>query len=322
MRIANPIYDVAFKYLLEDLEIARLLIAEIIGEEITEISVRSQEMTLKIESHDLLIVRLDFKATIKTKEGDSKKVLIELQKAKMYDDLMRFRRYLGENYKRKDKIKDDFGEVTEVSLPIITIYFLGFPLPGIETSVLKINRIYWDAIHEKELEVKTEFIEKLTHDSIAIIIPELPPKQRNKLEGVLKVFNQMYQLDSDKRLLEIPNDELNEDKLTEMLTLRLRKAATNEDVLNRMEAEEEIEKVLDNHVRAQLQLKSILDKQREELKLKGQELQSKEEELKLKGQEIQSKDEELEAKERALQSKDEQLEAMQKMIEELKKQGK
>ena len=34
MKIANPIYDVVFKYLMEDSKIAKLLISTIIGEKI------------------------------------------------------------------------------------------------------------------------------------------------------------------------------------------------------------------------------------------------------------------------------------------------
>ncbi|MCP4402531.1 MAG: hypothetical protein GY801_35150 [bacterium] len=37
MHIANPIYDVVFKYLLEDNEIAKLLISTIISEEVVEL---------------------------------------------------------------------------------------------------------------------------------------------------------------------------------------------------------------------------------------------------------------------------------------------
>ena len=37
MHVANPIYDVAFKYLLEDSKVAKLLLSAIIGEEILEL---------------------------------------------------------------------------------------------------------------------------------------------------------------------------------------------------------------------------------------------------------------------------------------------
>ena len=141
MKLANPIYDTVFKYLMEDTEIARRLLSKIIGEEIIKIEVRPQEHTYKAEKHDITVLRFDFKATIQLKEQLStnktgkknwkakyKTVLIELQKAKKPKDIERFRRYLGNNYKKKDTITDADGKIQSVDLPIVTIYFLGLSL--------------------------------------------------------------------------------------------------------------------------------------------------------------------------------------------------
>ena len=285
MRIINPIYDVAFKYLMEDTEIARKLIEKIIGEDIKSLELQPREVTSKFEKIGILIFRLDFKATILTKTGEYKTVLIELQKAKMYDDLLRFRRYLGDNYRKQVDVKTEFGTTEERTLPITTIYFLGFPLPQIETSVLKINREYHDLISGKKLDVKTEFVEKLTHDSFVILITELPPKERTELEGVLKVFNQNYQLDSDARLLDIDESEYVESELFQAMFKRLQKGATDGDVLLKMELEEEVENTIEKHLR-----------EKEELA------------------------EKVELQDEALKKKDEELAKQQKMIEELKKQ--
>ncbi|MDZ7880323.1 MAG: hypothetical protein U5L45_21785 [Saprospiraceae bacterium] len=43
MIIANPSYDVVFKYLLEDIDIARELLSTILGEEIMYLEVKPQE---------------------------------------------------------------------------------------------------------------------------------------------------------------------------------------------------------------------------------------------------------------------------------------
>ncbi len=43
MYIANPIYDVVFKYLMEDNSLAKLIISTIIKEEILELTLRPQE---------------------------------------------------------------------------------------------------------------------------------------------------------------------------------------------------------------------------------------------------------------------------------------
>ncbi len=60
--------------------------------------VKPQEFTYKDE---LAGFRKDFIATIKTENGGYKKILIEIQKARNLIDLMRFRNYLAEQYKKK-----------------------------------------------------------------------------------------------------------------------------------------------------------------------------------------------------------------------------
>lgn len=289
MRIINPIYDVAFKYLMEDVEIARKLIGEIIGEKIHKLTVQPQEFTSKLAKHGILIFRLDFKATIQSSTGEYKTVLIELQKAKMYDDLIRFRRYLGENYSNKVEIETSEGIIEQRTLPILTIYFLGFPLEKIDTSILKINREYVDLVSGAKLNVQEEFVEKLTHDSYIILIPKLPEKERTELEGILKIFNQDYQLDTDSRLMEVNEAEFSDNGLIRAMLARLREGATDEVVLRRMKIEEEVESTIDQHIREKQDLKERLNNA------------------------IKSKDE-------AIKSKDDELAEQQKLIEELKKQ--
>lgn len=291
IRIINPIYDVAFKYLLEDLDIARRLIGKIIGEEITNIAVQPQEITTESEFIGILILRLDFKATIQTEDGKYKTVLIELQKAKMYDDLMRFRRYLGENYTKQVEIEKN-GISEKHTLPIITIYFLGFNLPKIDTSVLKINREYYDLINDKKLNVKTEFVEKLTHDSFIILIPKLPPKERTELEGTLKVFDQRYQMKADSKLLEVNEDEFAGNELIKKILTRLQKGATSKNVLKKMLVEEEVESAFEKIVRK----------------------------FELRGEVIKEREDTIKEKEDTIKEKEDTIINQQKLIEDLKNQ--
>lgn len=265
MRLANPIYDTVFKYLMEDTEIARRLLSKIIGEEITKIEARPQEHTYKTEKHDITILRFDFKATIQLKEEPVKKkkgwkpkyktVLIELQKAKKPKDIERFKRYLGDNYKKKDTVTDSDGNIQAVDLPIVTIYFLGYSIPPITTSVLKINRVYIDLNTHKPLTVKTEFIEKLTHDCYAILIQKLSKQYRSELEQILQIFNQTYVLDSDKKFLEIKEAIVKENELLQLMSGRLKEAASNEKVIESILVEQEVEEVIDQHIREKEELK-------------------------------------------------------------------
>ena len=249
MIIANPIYDVVFKYLMEDTEIAKKLLSKIIGEEIINIVVEPQEFSSRSDKFEILILRLDFKATIKTREGKKKKVLIELQKGKNSADIMRFRRYLGDNYLREDRSGDK-----KIALPIITVYFLGFRLVHVPTSVMKVSREYIDLITNKPIEAKEEFVEKLTHDSYVIQIPRLKRKVRTELEGVLKVFDQSYNTDNNRKTLELSEQDIKDNELLKQVAERLRRAATEEKLLKQIEVEEEIENIIEKHIREKQQM--------------------------------------------------------------------
>ena len=91
MIIANPIYDVVFKYLLEDIDIARELLSVILNEEIITLEVNPQERSNELTDEKIKILRFDFKAVVKNKDGELKNVLMELQKAKPSFDIIRFR---------------------------------------------------------------------------------------------------------------------------------------------------------------------------------------------------------------------------------------
>jgi hypothetical protein len=138
MVIANPIYDIVFKRLMEDKRIARFFVETLTGESITEIDLKPQEFTYNDRLAGIAVYRLDFIATIKTAQG-YKKVLIEIQKAKNAVDLMRFRNYLAGQYKKEDEVVLETGR-TKMALPLITIYLLGFKLSEIESSVIKVDR--------------------------------------------------------------------------------------------------------------------------------------------------------------------------------------
>jgi len=276
MKLANPIYDTVFKYLMEDTEIARLLLSKIIGEEITKIELRPQEHTYKTEKQDITILRFDFKATIQLKEIPIKRkknwipkhktVLIELQKAKKPKDIERFRRYLGDNYKKKDTITSADGKVQSIDLPIVTIYILGYPLLPIKTSVVKINRVYIDLNTNEPLEIQTEFIEKLTHDCYVILINKLPKEARSELEQILQIFNQTYVLGTDKKFLEFNEELVKSNDLLQRMSGRLKEAATDEQVIERILMEQEVEEVIDQHIREKEDLKETLKERDKKLK--------------------------------------------------------
>ena len=307
MIVANPIYDVIFKYLLDDTEIARELLSTILGEEIISIEIKPQETTTENESGTINILRFDFKAVIKTKTGEIKKVLIELQKAKKSFDVMRFRRYLGDNYRKEDNILDGNGEMEIRVLPIVSIYLLGFPLDNIKNAVVKVNREYRDVTTQEILDVKEDFVELLTHDSYMIQLKLLAGKTRTKLERVLQVFSPEFKTE-DPQKLDFTGDA--DDPLIKKMLVRLNRALASEDMRRMMDAEDEIERTFARE----------LGKKDKIIALQNIELEVERQKIEAKDQALESKDQALEAKDQALESKDQALEALMKELEELKKQ--
>ena len=81
---------------MDDKEIAQYFIGTILGETITDIEFAPQEYTYKrkIQTENkiktITIIRLDFVATIRTKDDTEKKVLIEIHQALKPYDILRF----------------------------------------------------------------------------------------------------------------------------------------------------------------------------------------------------------------------------------------
>ena len=136
MRIANPMYDAAFKYLMDDDASARLLVGAVLGEEVESLQPLPQELAVRAApapgeppSGELLTVRrVDFAATVRTASGDRLRVLVEVQKACFTDEVMRFREYLGHHYADRENY-DEGADGRRRHRPLRAIYILGECLP-------------------------------------------------------------------------------------------------------------------------------------------------------------------------------------------------
>ncbi len=235
MLIANPIYDLAFKYLMDNLEIAKGIIAAIIKEEIVHIDFQAKESTIQLPSK-FTFFHLDFIARIRDKQGKSKDVLIELQKTNVPSDIMRFRRYLGSQYRKEEDVVQPDGSSAKESLPIVTIYFLGFILSPTLPAVIKVDRQYIDMLSGKTITERHDFIECLTHDSYVIQIPGIKLEMKNRLEYVLSIFKQERLVAGDNRLKDYAYEI--EDELLQKIIRQLAKAAADNKLLEQMEMEE------------------------------------------------------------------------------------
>jgi hypothetical protein len=313
IQIANPIYDVVFKYLLEDNRIAKLLISKIIETEVMELELMPKERTSELNRPPLTVYRLDFRARIKTRSGEDKTVIIEIQKAKFPTDIMRFRKYLGEQYGDTGNtyMIEENGRTVKKARPLISIYFLGHKLAHIDASVIKINRKYHDSVTGKEIAERDDFIESLTHDSYVIQIPCLKAKRRNELEQVLDVFNQEYTAEN-QHLLWV--NETDYPKKYQGIIRRLRRAMEETDVRQTMDIEDEIIEELENKERFIETQKECLKEKEKQLELKDKTIEEKDKALEAKNTILEQKDKAMEAKDQLLAEKDRLIAELQKKL--------
>jgi hypothetical protein len=196
---------------------------------------------------------------------------------------MRFRRYLGDQYQKKDNtyIISVDGKDIRRAMPIVSIYFLEYQLDHTTAPVIKVTRKYYDVTTGREIHEREEFIESLTHDSYVIQIPHLKPDHRTDVEELLSIFDQHY-VTSDKHIMDI--DEKAYPEKYRGVIRRLQRAIAEPEVKYTMDAEDEI-------------LEKLQELERE----------------------IEKKDKALQEQSKALQDKDKALREKEQLIEELRK---
>ena len=297
MLIANPIYDVVFKRLMENERVAKFFVSTLLDQTIERIELQPQEFTYTAEGLGLAVFRLDFIATIKTEEGEYKKVLIEVQKARNEIDLMRFRNYLAEHYKKEDLVE---GE--KQILPITTIYVLGFKLPEIESACLKVNRQYIDLLTGGIIERKSEFVEKLSHDCYIVQVNRIGGRYQTRLEKLLSLFEQNHFLDEGQITKHFPHEfDLEELRLAAEI---LQHAGSSPQARREIEIEQE----------AWRSINALFATKEQNYKAR---LKAQEEMLEEKEQVINQKEQQLSEKERLIREQEQALAEKNRLIEEL-----
>ena len=250
MQIANPIYDVVFKYMMEDNAVAKIVVSSIIGEEVLELEPKPQERTrekLQIGGDDssLTVYRLDFSAKIKVPD-DEKLVHIEMQKASLPTDIPRFRRYLGEQF--TDPNNNISTKDGTVGLQIYCIYFLGKDLGFKDAPVLKISPNVVDVATSEIINTKSDFIDSLHHKSWVVQINCLKARRRTELEQLLAVFDQSN-ITKDWHILNVSEEDFPE-KFRPIIR-RLKSAASDSKIKKQMKVEDEFVRYLQDCIRVE-----------------------------------------------------------------------
>ena len=292
--VANPIYDVVFKYLMEDKRIARTILSALLKEDILEVEMRPHEY-VNDKRDSVSVLRIDFGARVRRDDGSEQLILIELQKTWLETETLRFRQYLGVQYDNPDNMQDD----GENALPMVAVYLLGHRVGDIDEPVLYVKHKAYN--YDEQLVTKglpDPFVDSLTHDSIIVQIPLLRgclvgqtsgrTQGKDRLDRVLSIFDQSSSEGRNKRVLSIDDSLYSGDDDMQHIIQRLAMAAGDSKLRQDMNIEEEFisaierrdteilnrdyalakQKILINEQKSQLdEQKTQLDEQKTQLHL-------------------------------------------------------
>jgi len=207
--IPNPIYDVVFKYLMEDLESAKIILSTLINENIKKLSFEPVSHSEKIKDpsseQEIKLFHLDFTALVEKPDGSEELIMIELQKANQGSDIFRFKRYISANFQKKQESEitnPTTKAIEKIQKPIrlLPIFILNFRIENeINDLIIKTNRQKYGIFREKILEKNNEFIDHLSYDIWVIQLPNLNKideqeyqndPYKSKLFALLKLFDQ------------------------------------------------------------------------------------------------------------------------------------
>ena len=242
--VANPLYDAVFKYLMEDERIAKTILSALLQKTVIAVEMRRHEYP-NISRDAISMFRVDFAATVREKDGDEHLILIELQKTWLETETLRFRQYLAVQYNNKENMRKDTDG--KYALPTVAVYLLGHRIGDIKEPVVYAkHKVYDYEGKEVELEKPDPFVESLQHDSIIVQIPLLRGRVNNKLEKLLSVFDQSQIYPDDQKVLEVDENKYDGDEDMAYILRRLQSAASNPEIRNRMNAEDEFFKAIED----------------------------------------------------------------------------
>lgn len=250
MKVLNPLFDSVFKYLLEDIEIAKALIEAITKEQILELFPAPQDSTsyeIKKKYNQIGMVRQDYVAVVKTTNEEGKelfqKVMIEVQKSPIAPEISRFRQYIADKYRKKSSVGNE-----EKHLPIKTIYMLEEVFNPNLPAVLGRKGVYYDELENTVFEgEKDKIVELFNHDSWFIQTEKLPAEFKSDLMYVLSVFAPWYRDNTTDRYINLPDSDILRAKhrVLGLIYRRLEAATQDNEVNTAVEVELDYNKYLE-----------------------------------------------------------------------------
>lgn len=271
MIIANPVYDIVFKYLMEDERIACTILSALLKKEVLDVHVRRHEYSNQ-QRDTLSIFRIDFGATIREDDGSERLILIEVQKTWVDTKTLRFRQYLGAQYSNKENMVGKDRDAH--ALPMVAVYLLGHKVGDIEEPVIYVNHFAYD--YNDNLVVKgmpDPFVNSLTHNSIIVQIPRLHGQVNNRLDKVLSIFDQSPAEGKARQLYDIDESAYDGDDEMMRIVHRLVAAAADAKVRHDMDVEDEYFSAIEKRDTEIMLAKKELAEQKAQLEQKDAQLE-------------------------------------------------
>jgi hypothetical protein len=322
--IANPTYDLVFKYLLDDVDIARdflsllldveiLSIAPCVVESVTEVrgpdDIKAYRMRLRHEADQkaqtkqaaklgepalempfvmplLGMIRLDYSITYLDAKGESKAVLVEMQKSRYRDEIDRYRLYLANHMSR---LHMSPGETKGRMMPLVACYFLNHNLDHITKPVFHVMPYGEEVGSGEEVDLSEErFITMLHHESYIVQIQRLPDQTKTRLDRVLRLLKQPMEAGFEVDCVVDVSEPL-----VGRMVARLTRAVSDEELRRKLDLQAQVENRFTELIDQALNMEVALEE-------KDQVIAEKDQALVEKDQVIEKALGELEAKDRAL----------------------
>ncbi len=280
--IANPIYDVVFKRLMEAPDIARQFLSLILGVRVVSLRLTAHEHTGEgVSGIKSKLFRLDFCAVIQLRSGVFYNVLIEVQKARQLGDILRFRYYLATRYGLLEEVDPETGPEP---LPIIPIYLLGFEIGPNLPAGISVTRELRNTFTGKTIRRKVwpDFIQNLTHNAHIFQLPKIKSPGKTPLEQALGLFDQNLKLDNDPHRLDYDSRGA---KLTPLTKRMLRE-------LTKIQADPEMQEMMTYEDMFELEQERIIKRETRSLRSRLEEEQKRSEEAQRRSEEAQRRSEE------------------------------
>ena len=292
IRVANPIYDSVFKYLMEDERIARTVLSALLKKEVAEVQIRRNEYTNGYRDN-ISMFRIDFGARVRQDDGSLRLILIELQKTWLDTETLRFRQYLGAQYANKEnmvqeELRPPYG------IPMVAVYILGHRVGNINVPVLYVNHKSYDYEgHEVTEGLPDPFVDSLVHDSIIVQIPLLHGQINNRLEKVLSVFDQTNKEKDNRQVVELDDANYEDDADMQYILRRLFKASSDAKLRQDMNVEDEFFQAIEDRDTAIMSRDKAIKEKDEQISQKDEQISQKDEQISQQNEQISQQNEQI-----------------------------